>query len=253
MIAVNIDKMISTLESNNQIIAYVEETLSEDDAKALQSEIESVPNVRSCEFVTREEAMQEFASQYDDQTLFEDVDSSVLRDRYIIYLDDISLMSQTEQDLYNITGIAKVNAYLQVAQGFVTVRNVVSAVSMVLIVVLVIVSVFIMANTIKLATFSRREEIAIMKMVGASNSFIRFPFVVEGLVLGLFGGLLAFLIEWGIYDVVTNRIMQSIVGNLVTVIPFTEFKMIMLAIYAGVGLVVGAFGSSIAIRNYLKV
>ena len=198
-------------------------------------------------------AMQEFASQYDDQTLFEDVDSSVLRDRYIIYLDDISLMSQTEQDLYNITGIAKVNAYLQVAQGFVTVRNVVSAVSMVLIVVLVIVSVFIMANTIKLATFSRREEIAIMKMVGASNSFIRFPFVVEGLVLGLFGGLLAFLIEWGIYDVVTNRIMQSIVGNLVTVIPFTEFKMIMLAIYAGVGLVVGAFGSSIAIRNYLKV
>ena len=253
MIAVNIDKMISTLESNNQIIAYVEETLSEDDARALQSEIESVPNVRSCEFVTREEAMQEFASQYDDQTLFEDVDSSVLRDRYIIYLDDISLMSQTEQDLYNITGIAKVNAYLQVAQGFVTVRNVVSAVSMVLIVVLVIVSVFIMANTIKLATFSRREEIAIMKMVGASNSFIRFPFVVEGLVLGLFGGLLAFLIEWGIYDVVTNRIMQSIVGNLVTVIPFTEFKMIMLAIYAGVGLVVGAFGSSIAIRNYLKV
>ena len=253
MIAVNIDKMISTLESNNQIIAYVEETLSEDDAKALQSKIEAVPNVRSCEFVTREEAMQEFTSQYDDQTLFEDVDSSVFRDRYIIYLDDISLMSQTEQDLYNITGIAKVNAYLQVAQGFVTVRNVVSAVSMVLIVVLVIVSVFIMANTIKLATFSRREEIAIMKMVGASNSFIRFPFVVEGLVLGLFGGLLAFLIEWGIYDVVTNRIMQSIVGNLVTVIPFTDFKMIMLAIYAGVGLVVGAFGSSIAIRNYLKV
>lgn len=253
LIAVNIDQMISSLEANNQVIAYVEETLSEDDARALQSSIEAIPNVSSCQFVTKEEAMKEFASQYDDQSLFADVDASVFRDRYIVYLDDISLMSQTRDALYGVTGIAKVNAYLEVAQGFVTVRNVVSAVSMILIIVLVIVSVFIMSNTIKLATYSRREEIAIMKMVGASNGFIRFPFVVEGLTLGLFGGILAFLIEWGIYDVVTNNVMESIVGNLVTVVNFSDVSLPVLGIYAGVGLIVGAFGSSIAIRNYLKV
>lgn len=253
LIAVNISGMISELESNNEIVAYVEETFTEEQARALEVAIVTMPNVDSCEFVTREQAMEKFASQYEDQSLFADVDASVFRDRYVIRLDDISLTEQTQNSLYDITGIADVNAYLEVAEGFVTVRNVVSAVSMILIVILVVVSIFIMSNTIKLATFSRREEIAIMKMVGASNAFIRFPFIVEGLVLGLFGGLLAFLIEWGVYDIVTNRVMMGLMGNLITVVPFAELKMMVLAIFAGIGLVVGAFGSSIAIRNYLRV
>lgn len=253
LIAVNISSMLDALESDNQVIAYVEETLSEDEARALQPEIEYISNVASAQFVTREEAMEEFASQYDDETLFQDVDSSVFRNRYIIYLDDISLMEQTQSDLSQIPGVAKVNAYLEVAEGFVTVRNVVSAVSMILIIVLVVVSIFIMANTIKLATYSRQEEIAIMKMVGASNNFIRFPFVVEGLVLGILGGALGFLLEWGIYDVVANRIMTGLMGNLITVIPFASLSVVVLAIYLAVGIIVGAFGSSIAIRNYMKV
>ena len=253
LIAVNISAMLDTLESDNQVIAYVEETLSEDEARTLQSDIEYLGNVASARFVTREEAMEEFTSQYDDETLFQDVEASVFRDRYIIFLNDISLMEQTKTELEGIVGVAKVNAYLEVAEGFVTVRNVVSAVSMILIIVLVVVSIFIMANTIKLATYSRREEIAIMKMVGASNSFIRFPFFVEGLVLGLLGGALGFLLEWGIYDVVTNRIMTGLMGNLISVIPFQSFGAIVLGIYLGVGVIVGAFGSSIAIRNYMKV
>ena len=253
LIAVNISSMLDSLEADNEIIAIVEETFTEEQALGLQDDIEYISNVSSCEFVTREQAMEEFSSQYEDKSLFQDVDASVLRDRYVIYLNDISLMEQTQQQLEDIPGIAKVNAHLKVAEGFVTVRNVVSAVSLILIVVLVVVSIFIMANTIKLATYSRRDEIAIMKMVGASNWFIRFPFVVEGLVLGLFGGALGFLLEWGIYDVVTNRIMTGLMGNLITVIPFGSVSMIVLGIYLGVGVVVGAFGSSIAIRNYLRV
>ena len=253
LIAVNISAMLDELESSNEMIAYVEETLSEEEARGLQDDIEYLGNVSSAQFVSREQAMEQFAAQYDDPTLFQDVGSTVLRDRYVIYLDDIGLMQQTKSELESINGIAKVNAYLEVAEGFVTVRNVVSAVSLILVVVLVIVSIFIMANTIKLATYSRREEIAIMKMVGASNSFIRFPFVVEGLVLGLLGGALGFLLQWGIYDVVTNRIVSGLMGNLISVIPFESFRMTVLAIYLGVGVIVGTFGSSIAIRNYLRV
>ena len=253
LIAVNISAMLDELESSNEVVAYVEETFSEDEARALQDDIEYISNVSEANFVTREQAMEEFTAQYDDDTLFQDVEASVFRDRYVIYLEDISLMAQTKGELESIPGIAKVNAYLEVAEGFVTVRNVVSAVSLILVVVLVVVSIFIMANTIKLATYSRREEIAIMKMVGASNSFIRFPFVVEGLVLGLLGGALGFLLEWGIYDVVTNRIMTGLMGNLISVLPFESFSMPVLAVYLGVGIIVGAFGSSIAIRNYLRV
>ena len=253
LIAVNIDSMLDTLEADNQIIAYVEETLSDEQAHALQADIEYITNVSSCEFVTREQAMEEFASQHEDQTLFQDLEATVLRHRYVIYLDDIALMADTKAQLENITGLADVNAHLEVAEGFVKVRNVVSAVSMILIVVLVIVSVFIMTNTVKLATYSRREEIAIMKMVGASNWFIRFPFVVEGLVLGLLGGLLAFFIEWGVYDIVANNIMTGMIGNLMTVVPFAAVSTIVLLVYLIVGFVVGVFGSSIAIRNYLRV
>ena len=253
LIAVNISSMLDTLESNNEIVAYVEETLDEEQARALQSDIEYIQNVSSCQFVTREEAMEEFTSQYDDDTLFADVESTVFRDRYVIYLDDIGLMEQTKSDLEGVNGIAKVKAYLEVAEGFVTVRNIVSAVSLILIVVLVVVSIFIMANTVKLATYSRRDEIAIMKFVGASNGFIRFPFVVEGLILGLLGGALGFLLEWGIYDIVANRIMMGLVGNLIHVVPFSAVSSFVLLIYLGIGIVVGAFGSSIAIRNYLRV
>ena len=253
LIAVNIDSLLDELESQNEVIAYVEETMPEDEARALQTQVDYISNVSSSEFVSREDAMDDYAGQFEDQSLFRDVDATAFRDRFIVYLDDISLMEQTQAELENITGIAKVNAHLEVAEGFMTVRNVVSAVSMILIVVLVVVSVFIMSNTIKLATFSRRDEIAIMKMVGASNWFIRFPFVVEGLVLGVLGGFLAFLLEWGIYDVVANQVMTGLMGNLIALIPFTAVNMAVLFVFLGIGLGVGVFGSSIAIRNYLEV
>ena len=253
LIAVNISSMLDELESTNEIVAYVEETFTDEQARGLQDDVEYISNVSAATFVSREEAMEEFASQFDDDALFQDVESTVFRDRYVVYLYDISLMEQTKSELESITGVADVRAYLEVAEGFVAVRNIISAVSLILIVVLVIVSTFIMANTIKLATYSRRDEIAIMKFVGASNSFIRFPFIVEGLVLGLLGGMIGFLLEWGIYDVVTNRIMTGRMGNLITVIPFASFSLPVLLIYVGVGVVVGSFGSSIAIRNYLRV
>ncbi len=252
LIAVNVDSMLDNLESQNEVVAYVEETFTEDQARALQTQIEAIPNIRSCQFVSRVQAVEEFAAQQENQALFQDLPDTVFRDRYIIYLEDISLMGQTEEQLEQIIGVAWVRADLKVAEGFVTVRNVISAVSLILVVVLVIVSVFIMSNTVKLATLSRRDEIAIMKMVGASNWFIRFPFVVEGLVLGLLGGALAFLLEWGIYDVMTTRIM-AMLGGLITVIPFASMSLVVMVVFMGVGLVVGVFGSSIAIRNYLQV
>ena len=253
LLAVNIDSIIQDLEQQNQMVAFVDETLSEEDARALETQIREMPNVREVEFTTREQARENYVSQYEDSELFEDIDGSVFRHRYVVYLEDISIMEQTQRNLYKIYGIADVQAHLDVANGFITVRNVISIVSLALVVVLVIVSVFIMANTIKLTTYGRREEIIIMKMVGASNSFIRFPFVVEGLILGLIGGGLAFLAEWGLYQLLTEKLMTGLIGNLVTIIPFNILFLPMLCVYLLIGIVVGVFGSSIAIRKFLKV
>ena len=252
LVAVNINRVIDDLEDQNQVLAFVDGTLTVRQAEALKSKIDAVENVRKSEFVTREQAMEQFRGDYDSE-LFQDIDATVFRHRFVIYLDDISQMEQTRDALEQISGIAKVNARLDYAEGFIAVRNVVSIISMVLIVILVVVSVFIMTNTIKLATFGRRGEIAIMKMVGAGNGFIRMPFVVEGVVLGLTGSLLAFFIEWALYGLMCQRLMTGLVSQLVAVIPFTALMWPVLLVFVIVGVLIGCFGGLIAIRNYLKV
>lgn len=252
LLVVNINEMIADLESENEVVAFIDENLTEEEARAIEPLIEAVPNVADAQFMSRAEAMENFQEDYDPE-LFDSLDESAFRHRYIIQLTDISLMSQTEADLENVDGVAKVNAHLDYAQGFITARNIVSIVSLALIIILIVVSFFIMTNTIKLATFTRREEIAIMRMVGASNGFIRCPFIVEGLVLGILGGLLAFIIEWGLYSLLLNRVMGGVTSTLITLVPFSAVMWPLLIAFLGVGILVGVFGGSSAIRNYLKV
>lgn len=252
LLTLNIDSIIEEMQNQNNVLAYVDETLSESEARALQSKVEAVDNVATVEFVTREEAMENFESDYD-ENLFENIDPTVFRHRFVITLDDLTLMKQTQAALRNVDGIASVTAHLDYAEKFITVRNVVSIVSLILIVILILVSLFIMTNTIKLATFGRREEIAIMKMVGATNSFIRLPFVIEGLVLGTVGGGIAYLLQWGLYSVLTDKIMSGMASGIIDVISFSAVALPVLIVFLAVGVLVGVFGGLNAIRNYLKV
>ncbi len=249
----NIDALIKELESQNEVVAFVDDSIAEESAaQALESALAAVDNVESVEFVSRTQAMDNFMGQYD-ADLMEGIDETVFRHRFVIHLDDIAEMAQTKAALEAVDGIAKVKAHLEYADTFVTIRNVVSIISLILTVILVFVSVFIMSNTVKLATFGRREEIAIMKMVGATNSFIRLPFVVEGLVLGILGGGLAFLAEWGLYGLLTGRLMGTLTGSFITLVSFKEVMFPVLAFYLGTGILVGVFGGVNAIRNYLQV
>ncbi len=258
LLSVNINALIKDLEGQNEVVAFVDESIEDvNEAVALEGSIFAVDNVMSVEFVPRETAMEAFMSKYE-RSLMEGIDASVFRHRFVIHLNDISRMGETKAALEGVPGIAKVNAHLEYASAFITIRNIVSAVSLVLTVILVFVSVFIMSNTIKLTTFGRREEIAIMKMVGATNGFIRLPFVVEGLVLGVLGGGLAFLAEWGLYSLVVGRVQSALAGsllteNLIRLIPFTQLALPVLVVFVAIGIFVGVFGGVNAIRNYLKV
>ena len=252
LLSVNINQVIHDLEDQNEVVAFIDDTYTEDAARAVQGQIEAVENISTVEFVTRGQAFDKFMENYSSD-LSEGLDENVLRDRYVIHLTDIALMAQTKAALENIEGVAIVKAHLDYAKTFVTIRNVVSVISLVLIAMLVFVSMFIMSNTIKLATFGRREEIAIMKMVGASNGFIRLPFVVEGLVLGILGGGLGFLAEWGIYELLANKLANSAAGSLFTVVPFSVIALPMFIAFMGISLLIGVFGGVNAIRNYLDV
>ena len=251
LITLNIDNMIAEMQSQNKVIAYVDEKLTEDEARALEKNVSKVGNIEDMEFVTREEAMENFESDYDSK-LFSNIDSSVFRHRYVITLSDLSLMDQTKEDLENVKGIADVTAHLDYAEKFVTFRNIVSIVSVILVVTLFVVSLFIMANTIKLATFGRREEIAIMRIVGATNGFIRLPFVIEGLILGALGGGLSYLLVMVLYRLATQKLLSAMAFGFVVLVPFSTVAMPLLAVFLGVGILVGVLGGLSAIRNYLK-
>lgn len=252
LLTLNIDAMIDEMQNQNNVLAYIDESLSESEARALESKILAVDNVATAEFVTREEAMENFESDYD-ENLFENIDPTVFRHRFVITLDDLTLMKETQAALRNVKGVASVTAHVDYAEKFISFRNIVSIVSLILIVILIIVSLFIMTNTIKLATFGRREEIAIMKMVGATNAFIRLPFVIEGLVLGAVGGGIAYLLQWGLYSVLTDKIMSGMASGIIDVLPFSAVALPVLIVFLAVGILVGVFGGLNAIRNYLKV
>lgn len=251
LLVVNINALISDLEDENEVVAFIDESLTEEEARAVEPLIEAVPNVSGADFMSRAEAMENFQEDYDED-LFDSLDETVFRHRYIIHLTDISLMEQTKPLIEAVDGVADVNAHIEYADAFISVRNVVSFISLALIIILIIVSFFIMSNTIKLATFTRREEIAIMRMVGASNGFIRCPFIIEGLVLGVLGGLLAFIIEWGLYSLLLSRV-SGVASTLITLVPFSGVMWPLLLFFLGVGVIVGVSGGSSAIRNYLKV
>lgn len=257
LVAVNVDSFIGNLEDESQVLAFVDEALSEEEARSLESTIRSLNNVRDVQFVSRDQAFDNYKAGFEDNSVFDNLDSSVFRHRYVVYLNDVTTMSATRDALRSINGIGDVSAETRIARGFITLRNVVSVITAVLVVILLVVSLFMMSNTIKLATFTRRDEIAVMKMVGAGNSFIRFPFVVEGLILGLLGAGIGFLMEWGIYNLVSSRVAQAATGGLAgrifSAVPFSAVMTPMLIIYLAVGVVIGAFGGAMAIRNYLKV
>ena len=253
LIAYNVNENLSELQRENAVVAFVDDTLSDSHAKELGKEIEKVDNVAECIFVSREEARDNYVDNYDEDDLYADLSADVFRHRYVIHLEDPARMSETKAAVENVEGIAKARGDEAVSNGFITLRNVASLISIALVVVLLIVSLFIMSNTIKLTTFDRREEIAIMKMVGATNGFIRWPFVFEGLLLGLLGAVAAFGLQWLLYAAMCRGIAASDTLQLLRIVPFTRIWTVVAIVFCATGLLVGIGGSTMAIRRFLKV
>ena len=249
----DLQAQLKDLERDNEILAYVDENYTQAQAKALQSRLEAVDNVASATFITKEQAMEDFIAKYPDEDYFQDLDPSILRDRYAIKVKDLTRQSQTVTQIKAVAGIAKVNAYEELAGGFITIRNIATVICVALIAVLFVVSVFIISNTIKLTTFDRKDEIAIMKMVGATNGFIRWPFVYEGFMLGLTGAVLAFLLQWGLYEAIAKGVGESDTLQLISVVPFAQLWQPVAGVFLAAGILIGVGGSLSAIRRFLQV
>ena len=253
LVAVNANGLLKDLEQENEILAYVDDTYTEQEAKALQKKLEAIPNVTSATYISKQQATADFAARYPEEQLFQNLDPEIFRDRYAIKVADLEQQGQTVEKIENTPGIAKVNAHEEIAGGFVTVRNVATVVCVALIAILFVVSVFIISNTIKLTTFDRREEIAIMRMVGATNGFIRWPFVYEGFLFGFLGAAIAFFLQWALYEAVAKGVDANDALQLIHIIPFQQLWIPVAVVFAAAGILIGVGGSLSAIRKFLQV
>ena len=250
----NVNIMVEDLNKTNEIMVYVDETFSDAEARSVGTQINRIANVQKATFVSRQQALENFAADYSDSSLFSGVDATTLRHRFVVLLVDNHLLTETAEALRGINGVVGISAAYEEAEGFSTLQDVLEVLSIVLIAVLLVVSLLIISNTVKLAMYDRKDEISIMKMVGATNGFIRLPFVVEGFILGMLGAVIAFFAEWGMYDALVAQIeaMDSEI-KFFSFVPFEEMMWFMVAIFAAAGLFVGILGSWTSIRKFMNV
>ena len=252
LITYNLNLIVEDLQKENEVLVFIDENYTSAEAKSVGSQINLVDNVANAEFVSREQALQEFIDEYN-QAMYEGVTAETMRDQYIVTLEDNNKLAETVETLRNVPGVADVYAQPEIAEGLSTIRNVIYLAAVCITAVLLIVSLIIISNTIRLAMFDRREEIAIMKMVGATNSFIRLPFVVEGFLLGLIGAVCSFFLEWGLYEAIRGAIQKTGSLDFLTIVPFTQVLWPMAGICLVVGFLIGIVGSLMSIRRFLKV
>ncbi len=249
----NVNIMVNELNRTSEVLAFVDETLSFAEAQTVETKIRQIDNVYQANLVSREEALADFIADHQGEAAFEGLESDLLRHRVVVVLEDNSQMGQTVEEIRQISGVDDISAAYELAEGFSTLQDVLQIISIAVIAILLLVSLLIISNTVKLAMYDRKDEIAIMKMVGATNGFIRLPFVVEGFTLGMLGAALAFFMEWLMYDLLVSRIHAMDSLDLFNLVPFQEVLLPMVLTFGAAGLFVGIVGSWTSIRKFMNV
>lgn len=254
LLAYNIDLSIRDLQQSSEIVVFIDEELTTREAKALGSQFERIDNIATIDFEDRDVALEKYREDLgEDAEILDSYDSSnnPLRNSFIFTLADPAQAEQTIAEIEAVDGVANVRADEAVISKLVQVQRVFNIVALAMVVGLAVISVFIIANTVKLGMFARREEISIQKMVGATNWFIRWPFVIEGMVLGLLAGALAFFAEWGLYTELA-RIAGGVIPYF-QIAPFESLRWLVLSVFLGASVLFGIGGSVTSIRKFMDV
>lgn len=232
-----------------EVVVFCENDLDEEQIVEIGDKIAKLDNIEKIERVTKEEGLEYMKTKYD---VYSDVseEENPLPDRYDITYIDNDKVAELDYQLRQIDGVSKVNNRFELASTLESFKSGVMLVFVWFLVILIVVSVFIIINTIKLSVFSRRNEISIMRYVGATGWFISLPFVFEGIFIGIFASVCAYFIEWYIYSYVENLMLTQL--QMITIMQFTDIRSYVLWGFVGLGVLTGIIGSSISLGKYLK-
>lgn len=253
LISMNLTSMMSSIEGNNSVTIYLNEGLPSLSAIEVGEQIRSIENISECSFVPKDDALADMMERLgDDGTILNglDGDDNFLPDAYTISMYDLSLYDDTMNQIQAIEGVDRYTDYSHIATMLSNIDLIVRVASLAIIVILGIVSLFIISNTVKVTMFSRRTEISIMKSVGATNGFVRIPFIVEGMIIGLISGGVSVAVLLLAYDRAVMALYNIV--PFLTAVDIDPYIGYIIAAYAVVGALFGLFGGSISIGKYLN-
>lgn len=258
LLVLNINDNLNELGDLTKIVVFVDRDLNEDQIKELGAKIGALPNVTKVERVTKAEALEDLRKQAKEKgEAYDYIDetNNPLSDEFIVSYDDVSsevnLKYELDQMKTNGEGVEKVNAHLELASKLESFRSGVLFVFMWFLIVLVVVSVFIIVNTIKLAVDARRNEITVMRYVGATGMFITMPFLIEGVIIGLFASIIGYFIELWAYRYIENEVAAQL--QMIKFVGFNEVWYWVLLGFIAIGILAGVVGSMLSLRKYMKV
>ena len=253
LIFLNINAVLDLIESQNVVMVYVNDEADDYMTQSLGVQLESHTNVLEVEFVPREEAFQRQIESYGEKAdVLQGLSPDILPDAYKVTVKDLEQFDATVAEIKAMQNVIHVRENSDLASKLASIRNAVTYISIGIVAILFFVSLFIVSNTIRITIYNRRLEISIMKAVGATNAFIRWPFMVEGILLGLFSAILALGIQYGVYSVAAiwlGNILAELGGEIVK---FLDYVWVIFGMFTFIGVVIGAFGSIISLNKYLK-
>ena len=251
MIFFNINSLLDSVENQNVIMVFAENDATDEEVSIIGNKIKAMNNVEDCIFVPKEDAFnKELEKMGDDAALLDGLEENPLPDGYKVIVKDLTQFDKTVNELKTVKGVQRVRENGDVADKLVSIRKAVTIISLGLVILLFIVSLFIISNTIRITMFSRKLEISIMKAVGATNWFIRWPFMVEGVNLGIISCVVSFLALACIYKAI-EYICAGLIASF-KLVNFFDYAWYILALFAVIGVFTGSAGSLISMRKYLK-
>ncbi len=259
LFSLNVDNMVEYVGEQNELVIFMEAGTTENQLSETRSQLSKISGLGDITYVSSEEAMQSIVDKYldGDAGLLEGMDNDFMPASFRCRITDPEIVSEITDTLQALPYVQEVEAPTEITETLVRLRKMINVFGGAIIVALVIVSLVIITNTIRASVFTRRREINIMKYVGATNSFIRIPFIVEGMVLGLLSACIAFGLVWAGYNVFLDIIrMEStslMAGVVNQVMPFSELATQVLGCFLLSGISVGCIGSVFSMRGYLKV
>lgn len=257
IIGENVNHIMNTVESSQEIQVFIKNDATDAEIETVGEQIKVIEGVNKVTFVSKEEALELMQDKVGERSyLLEGYEeNNFLPASYKVTLTDLKLANQVESQINKLDNIKKITSSNETITKLIGIANGVKIVTAAILIGLIVGSIFIIANTIKLTVYARRKEISIMKYVGATNSFIRWPFIVEGVIIGIISAAISVLVVGGAYKVAATKLLEtSLVSSLgITLVSFGNMFSMIILVYLCLGIGIGVIGSALSMRKYLEV